>query len=182
MIERDERLRTDLTTRGSLSRQSRIDYIDAVQCLQRKPAISSLSDVPGARSRFDDFSATHIMQTPHGHFSVRCHRVFDRGPIASETPAQFFHRVCSSTSIATWSGSTSEPFKKNAATEVRNRTGIGPYHGKIRENPPSLTALQAPWAATANPSPTALTISQPLASILASLQPPAAAVSTKALL
>lgn len=37
----------------------------------QKPAVSAMSDVPGTRSRFDDFSFTHIIQAPHVHFSVR---------------------------------------------------------------------------------------------------------------
>ncbi|KAM0136979.1 hypothetical protein ACHAP3_004317 [Botrytis cinerea] len=55
---------------GSLSERSRKDYIKAVQCLQSKPPRSTKEDVPGARSRYDDFSATHIKVTPYVHFSV----------------------------------------------------------------------------------------------------------------
>ena len=58
-------------TRGSLSHKDRIAYTDAVQCLQRKPPISSKADVPGARSHFDDFAATHITRSPYVHYSVR---------------------------------------------------------------------------------------------------------------
>ncbi|KAK2882370.1 hypothetical protein FQN49_000425 [Arthroderma sp. PD_2] len=54
---------------GSLSKRSRREYIEAVQCLQKKAPLISKEDVPGARSRFDDFSATHILQTPFIHFS-----------------------------------------------------------------------------------------------------------------
>ncbi|TGO34971.1 hypothetical protein BHYA_0175g00240 [Botrytis hyacinthi] len=54
---------------GSLSERSRKDYIKAVQCLQSKPPRSTKEDVPGARSRYDDFSATHIKVTPYVHFS-----------------------------------------------------------------------------------------------------------------
>lgn len=57
-------------TRGALSKQSRLDYIDAVRCLQQKPPISSKSDVPGARSRFDDFVATHIIVANQVHLTV----------------------------------------------------------------------------------------------------------------
>ncbi|KAK3169088.1 hypothetical protein OEA41_005536 [Lepraria neglecta] len=67
---------------GSLSQQSRIEYTNAVQCLQQKPAISSLSDIPGAQSLFDDFSGTHIIQAPHVHFSVRIFCLLCLGPIA----------------------------------------------------------------------------------------------------
>lgn len=70
MTKRQEWLCTDVATRGTLSPQSRIDYTNAVQCLQQKAAISSKSTVPGARSHFDDFSAAHIQQAPYVHFSV----------------------------------------------------------------------------------------------------------------
>jgi tyrosinase len=73
-----------VATRGSLSHQSRIDYINAVQCLQQKPAISSTSDVPGARSHYDDFSATHIVQTPNIHFDVRIFSLPHLAPIAGK--------------------------------------------------------------------------------------------------
>ncbi len=82
MTERHEWLCTDVATRGSLSHQSRIEYTNAVQCLQQKPAISSSYDVPGARSHFDDFSATHIIEAPHVHFSVRIFCLLHMGQIA----------------------------------------------------------------------------------------------------
>ena len=53
-----------------MSKESRKQYIEAVQCLQKKPPLSSNTDVPGARSRFDDFSAVHIAQAPFIHFNV----------------------------------------------------------------------------------------------------------------
>ena len=79
--ERHTWLRTNVATRGSLSPQARIDYTNAVQCLQKKPPISSTSDVPGARSHYDDFVATHIMQAPKVHFSVRIFSLTRLGPI-----------------------------------------------------------------------------------------------------
>lgn len=82
MAERQKWLRTDVATRGSLSKQSRIDYINAVQCLQQKPAISSQSDVPGARNRFDDFQAVHITLASIVHFSVCIFCLLHLGPIA----------------------------------------------------------------------------------------------------
>ncbi|KAK2746484.1 hypothetical protein FQN57_003110 [Myotisia sp. PD_48] len=54
---------------GSLSEASRLEYINAVQCLQQKPAKSLKADVPGARNRFDDFVATHIQSAPFIHYS-----------------------------------------------------------------------------------------------------------------
>ena len=47
----------------------RKDYIDAVKCLMRLPPLSSLKDVPGARSRYDDFTAMHIVYSPIIHHS-----------------------------------------------------------------------------------------------------------------
>ncbi|KAG9698850.1 tyrosinase central domain-containing protein, partial [Aureobasidium melanogenum] len=47
---------------STLSKPHKKKYIDAVLCLQSKPAISG-SLAPGARSRYDDFLATHINQT-----------------------------------------------------------------------------------------------------------------------
>ncbi|KAM3422209.1 hypothetical protein BST61_g2574 [Cercospora zeina] len=46
----------------SLQPDEKRAYIQAVQCLQRKPALSG-SIAPGAKSRYDDFIATHVNQT-----------------------------------------------------------------------------------------------------------------------
>ncbi|KAL6884773.1 hypothetical protein GGI43DRAFT_305217 [Trichoderma evansii] len=48
---------------GSLTKAERLDYINAVKCLQSLPARSPTSVVPGARSRYDDFVAAHIQHT-----------------------------------------------------------------------------------------------------------------------
>ncbi|KAI6836173.1 tyrosinase central domain-containing protein [Hortaea werneckii] len=47
---------------NTLSEGEKKEYIDAVLCLQSKPAISG-AIAPGAKSRYDDFVATHINQT-----------------------------------------------------------------------------------------------------------------------
>lgn len=42
-------------------------YTDAVMCLMKLPALSSPDEVPGARSRYDDFVAMHIYYAPTVH-------------------------------------------------------------------------------------------------------------------
>ncbi|KAI1440183.1 Di-copper centre-containing protein [Annulohypoxylon stygium] len=54
---------------GSLSQEERKSYTDAVLCLQKLPAKTPGSLVPGAKSRYDDFVATHINQTLRIHYS-----------------------------------------------------------------------------------------------------------------
>ena len=66
-------------SRGSLSTTERAEYIDAVLCLQRLPSIIPEGLVPGAKSRFDDFVATHINQTLSIHLDgifLSWHREF----------------------------------------------------------------------------------------------------------
>lgn len=53
--------------RGSLSKKERLNYIDAVHCLARKAGQTSRADIPGARTRYDDFVASHIQQTLSVH-------------------------------------------------------------------------------------------------------------------
>ena len=50
-----------------LSVAEREEYIAAVKCLQSAPSKSSSKEIPGARSRFDDFVAVHIQQTDSIH-------------------------------------------------------------------------------------------------------------------
>ncbi|KAK2775464.1 hypothetical protein FQN52_003526 [Onygenales sp. PD_12] len=52
---------------STLSADERKDYINAVLCLQSKDPIWPQSEVPGVRSRFDDYVALHILQTPTVH-------------------------------------------------------------------------------------------------------------------
>lgn len=63
--------------RGSLPAKARKDYINAVKCFTHKPAKSSKRDVPGARSRFDDWAAVHIKLTNNIHFDVRLNFLLD---------------------------------------------------------------------------------------------------------
>ncbi|KAK7214684.1 hypothetical protein V2G26_002687 [Clonostachys chloroleuca] len=52
----------------TLSVTERLSYISAVQCLLKKPAITSKSDMPGVTNRFEDFLGTHIAQMEDIHF------------------------------------------------------------------------------------------------------------------
>ncbi|KAI1468299.1 Di-copper centre-containing protein [Daldinia caldariorum] len=64
--------RDNLTVRrpwGSLSKPERKAYTDAVLCLQSLPAKTPASVAPGAKSRYDDFVATHIIQTQTIHYT-----------------------------------------------------------------------------------------------------------------
>ncbi|KAL4752251.1 hypothetical protein BDW72DRAFT_212133 [Aspergillus terricola var. indicus] len=48
---------------STLDIETRLEYIEAVKCLTRLPSIIDPELAPGARSRFDDFQATHILHT-----------------------------------------------------------------------------------------------------------------------
>ncbi|GAB1740789.1 hypothetical protein NU219Hw_g5872t1 [Hortaea werneckii] len=64
---------------GDLSKKKRRSYIDAVLCLQSKPALTPASEAPGAKTRFDDFVATHINQSLAIHYTgnfLSWHRYF----------------------------------------------------------------------------------------------------------
>lgn len=54
---------------GSLTVSERASYIDAVLCMQSLPSHLDNSQVPGAKTRVDDFVATHINQTRSIHLS-----------------------------------------------------------------------------------------------------------------
>ncbi|KAI6782244.1 uncharacterized protein J7T54_008330 [Emericellopsis cladophorae] len=54
---------------GSLSKTQRKAYTDAVLCLQEKPARTPAEVAPGAKTRFDDYVATHINQTLQIHYT-----------------------------------------------------------------------------------------------------------------
>lgn len=56
--------------RRHLSKQEKSAYFNAVKCLQAKPAITPTSVAPGVVSRYEDFVATHILQTLSVHFVV----------------------------------------------------------------------------------------------------------------
>lgn len=56
----------------SLTRQQKLAYISAVQCMSTLPSLSNPVDVPGARNRIDDFTVTHLNLTNYVHGSVQC--------------------------------------------------------------------------------------------------------------
>lgn len=55
--------------RRTLSKDQRTEYINAVLCLHEKPSISN-KNIPGLRSRYDDFQYLHIEQAFIIHFNV----------------------------------------------------------------------------------------------------------------
>lgn len=65
--------------RSTLTTIQRLDYIHAVQCLMSKPARTPSTAASGAKTRFDDFVATHINQTLTIHYTANFlawHRYF----------------------------------------------------------------------------------------------------------
>lgn len=52
-----------------LRRSEKLNYIEAVQCLGTRPAKTPVAIAAGAKSRYDDFVVTHILQTlvTHGN-------------------------------------------------------------------------------------------------------------------
>ncbi|KAF4983406.1 hypothetical protein FZEAL_1135 [Fusarium zealandicum] len=64
---------------NTLSKTQKKDYINAVKCLQSKPALTPASEASGAKTRFDDWVAIHINQTQVIHFTgnfLAWHRYF----------------------------------------------------------------------------------------------------------
>jgi hypothetical protein len=56
--------------RRDLTNTEKLAYLNAVKCLQAKPAITPTSVAPGVVSRYEDFIVTHIQQTFSIHFVV----------------------------------------------------------------------------------------------------------------
>jgi tyrosinase len=64
---------------STLTNAQKLSYTKAVKCLMSKPARTSATLVPGARSRYDDFVALHINQTLTIHadgYFLAWHRYF----------------------------------------------------------------------------------------------------------
>ncbi|KGM92544.1 uncharacterized protein PADG_11373 [Paracoccidioides brasiliensis Pb18] len=55
---------------NTLTADEKKEYINAVLCLQELESIWPRSEVPGVRSRFDDFVALHIQQARLVHFTA----------------------------------------------------------------------------------------------------------------
>ena len=60
------RIRRDWRTFSSNQKKS---YIKSILCLQELPSLTPSDKAPGARSRYDDFVATHINQTLGIHYT-----------------------------------------------------------------------------------------------------------------
>lgn len=54
----------------AFSKTQKKDYINSVLCLQKLPSRTPAHLAPGARTRYDDFVATHINQTQIIHYTV----------------------------------------------------------------------------------------------------------------
>ncbi|KAK8135071.1 hypothetical protein PG984_007083 [Apiospora sp. TS-2023a] len=54
---------------GSLSKAERLDYVNAVKCLQALPARTPAHVSDGTRSRFDDFVFVHLQRTLDIHYT-----------------------------------------------------------------------------------------------------------------
>ncbi|KAJ5598168.1 hypothetical protein N7537_008252 [Penicillium hordei] len=54
---------------GELTPAERIEYTDAVRCMQWQPQQLPRGEFPGVRNRFDDFVATHLNYTLHTHLT-----------------------------------------------------------------------------------------------------------------
>ncbi|KAF1837597.1 Di-copper centre-containing protein [Decorospora gaudefroyi] len=50
-----------------LSKAERRNYIEAIQCIHSKPALTPAAVASGAKSRYDDFVVTHVLQTYSVH-------------------------------------------------------------------------------------------------------------------
>ncbi|KAK4450264.1 putative tyrosinase [Podospora aff. communis PSN243] len=64
---------------GSMCKKDRRAYVAAVNCLMQKPSKLDPREVPGAKSRYDDFVAVHINQTFSIHGTANFlswHRLF----------------------------------------------------------------------------------------------------------
>lgn len=101
----------DCLNRSFFSKDEKVDYIDAVLCLQSTPSKTPADLVPGARSRYDDFVATHINQTLQIHYTVWSYSYLFGEPRIMLT----ITRAPSSHGIDGSSGNSNRPCAMNAA-------------------------------------------------------------------
>ncbi|TLD25198.1 hypothetical protein PspLS_06104 [Pyricularia sp. CBS 133598] len=54
---------------GDLTKEERLDYVNAVKCLMKLPARTPQEVAPGAKSRYDDFNVLHVQKTLDVHYT-----------------------------------------------------------------------------------------------------------------
>lgn len=79
----------------ALSHCERRAYIDSILCLQRLPPQTPSALVAGAKTRYDDFLATHINQTWHIHRTVShaTQGLAEVGPLLMTSRARSWHGI-----------------------------------------------------------------------------------------
>lgn len=100
----------------ALTERERRAYIDSILCLQRLPPQTPAALAAGAKTRYDDFLATHINQTWHIHRTVCpiCSECL-KGVILIKSRAPFWR------GIGTSSSRLKRPFVMNVVTAVISR-------------------------------------------------------------
>ncbi|CAH0014985.1 unnamed protein product [Clonostachys rhizophaga] len=136
---------------GTLSRKERKSYIDAVKCLQSKPARTPADVAPGAKTRFDDYVATHINQTLNIHYTgnfLTWHRYFTwvyeealRNECGYKSTQPYWDWAKTAAT-----GLTSSPIFDGSDTSM---SGDGAYEGSrediiLGKNQPGLTPIHLP--------------------------------------
>lgn len=79
----------------ALSHCERRAYIDSILCLQRLPPQTPSALAAGAKTRYDDFLATHINQTWHIHRTVShaTQGLAEVGPLLMTSRARSWHGI-----------------------------------------------------------------------------------------
>jgi tyrosinase len=70
--------------RSHLLESEKKNYIKAIQCIHEKPALTPAAVASGAKSRYDDFVVTHVLQTYEVHGTVS----LIGGPLSTEPRLQ----------------------------------------------------------------------------------------------
>lgn len=52
---------------GDLTKEEKLEYIRAVNCIRKQPSKLPAGKYPGAHSRYDDFVVVHMNMTPSVH-------------------------------------------------------------------------------------------------------------------